>query len=97
MTAQDKDAAGAPWPSDGPVDCEAAIAQLFSFLDSELDEASSDLVRAHIADCESCLAEYDVEHHLKALVRRSCCEEAPVELRVRIRAQLASVRIDRLP
>ena len=39
------------------------------------------------------LQEYDVERIVKALVARSCCEVAPSQLRSRLVAELASVRI----
>ncbi len=74
------------------VDCTQALARLFEFLDDEIDELAGDQIRRHLADCEPCLAEYDVEHHLKALVKRSCAESAPSSLHVRIRAQLVVLR-----
>lgn len=74
------------------VDCAQAIEQLFEFLDAEIDDERGDLIRVHLASCETCLAEYDVVDHIKALVKRSCGEQAPAELRARIRAQLTVVR-----
>lgn len=74
------------------VDCAQAIDQLFEFLDSELDDERGDLIRVHLASCETCLAEYDVVDHIKALVKRSCGEQAPAELRDRVRAKLAAAR-----
>ncbi|MBC7291607.1 MAG: mycothiol system anti-sigma-R factor, partial [Actinotalea sp.] len=71
-------------PTDGPVDCAEALSRLFEFLDEEVDEVHGDRIRQHLADCEPCLAEYDVEDHLKKLIRRSCAEAAPSELHVRI-------------
>lgn len=76
----------------GPVDCSEALSRLFEFLDAEIDEAAGDRIRMHLADCEPCLSEYDVEDHLKKLVRRSCLDSAPVELHVRIRQQLTVLR-----
>lgn len=75
-----------------PVDCEEALARLFDFLDSEMGEADADRIREHLAGCEGCLTEYDIEDHLKKLVRRSCSDCAPVELHVRIREQLTVLR-----
>lgn len=76
------------------VDCAQAIEQLFEFLDAEIDDERGDLIRVHLASCETCLAEYDVVDHIKALVKRSCGEQAPAELRARIRAQLTVVRTE---
>lgn len=75
-----------------PVECKEALERLSEFLDSELAEPDGDRIRAHLADCEPCLSEFDVEDHIKRLVRRSCAESAPVELHLRIRAQLTMLR-----
>lgn len=75
-----------------PADCSEALERLFEFLDHEIQEADGDRIRQHLADCEPCLAEYDVEDHLKKLVRRSCHEEAPRQLHLRIREQLTVLR-----
>ena len=77
---------------DAPVDCAEALSRLFEFLDEEVAESDGDRIRQHLADCEPCLAEYDVEDHLKKLIRRSCTEAAPSELHVRIRQQLTVLR-----
>lgn len=79
--------------SDGEqIDCAEALGRLFDFLDAEIGALDGDRIRAHLADCEPCLAEYDVEHHVKALVRRSCSEIAPTELHMRIRQRLTVLR-----
>lgn len=74
------------------VDCTEALTRLFEFIDAEIGEVEGDQIRRHLADCEPCLAEYDVADHLKKLVRRSCLESAPAELHVRIRQQLTVLR-----
>jgi anti-sigma factor (TIGR02949 family) len=78
------------------VNCEQALGKLFEFLDAELPEEDADRVRAHLEYCEPCLAEYDVEEHVRALVRRCCTESAPVELHVRIRQSLTVLRTQTL-
>lgn len=80
-----------PWDQLSP-ECREAVDNLFEFLDSELPEIDGDRIRQHIADCERCLAEYDVEDHLRQLVRRSCSESAPAELHLRIKAHIAVLR-----
>jgi anti-sigma factor (TIGR02949 family) len=82
------DVPGRDRATNGAVDCTEALSKLFAFLDSELDEADADRIRVHLADCEPCLSEYDIEDHLKKLVRRSCVEAAPAWLHVRIRQQI---------
>lgn len=78
--------------SKGAVECREALERLSEFLDSELEEADGDRIRAHLADCEPCLFEFDLEDHIKKLVRRSCSESAPHELHVRIRTRLTLLR-----
>ena len=77
----------------GAVDCGEALSKLFEFLDAEIGDLDGDRIRAHLADCEPCLAEYDIEDHLKALVRRCCQEAAPADLRVRIMSQITHIRL----
>lgn len=76
------------------VDCAEALDKLFAFFDGEVGSASADVIREHLAACEPCLAEYDVEDHLRKLIRRSCHETAPAELHVRIRQQLTLLRTE---
>ena len=79
-----------------PADCAEALSRLFDFLDAELPEVDGDRIRAHLADCDGCLQEYDTEHPPKALVRRSWSEPAPAELHVRIRQQIIMLRSQQL-
>lgn len=72
--------------------CAEALDRLFEYLDSELAEPDQERVRAHLEECKPCFEEYDVEIVVKNLVRRCCQEEAPLELRARIRAQMTFLR-----
>ena len=74
---------------DRTVDCVEALTHLAEFLDSELPDDDGDAIRRHLAECEPCLAAYDAQDLVKKLVRRSCCEQAPTELHLRIRTRLA--------
>ena len=74
------------------VQCREALERLSEFLDSEIAPADGDRIREHLADCEPCLTEYDLEDHIKNLVRRSCSESAPSELHLRIRSRLETLR-----
>ncbi|WP_448059587.1 mycothiol system anti-sigma-R factor [Cellulomonas hominis] len=72
--------------------CSDAVNRMFAYLDSELEQPDAERVRAHLEECRPCLDELSVEAVMKQLVRRCCQEEAPVELRVRIREQLTLLR-----
>jgi mycothiol system anti-sigma-R factor len=79
---------------DKPVsDCEHMLERVYQFLDHELDTASSDEIREHLASCEPCLDRYDVEQAVKALVSRSCGgDKAPSNLRTKVLSQLAQAK-----
>ena len=79
-------------PASGAVNCGQALDRLFEYLDSELETLDSERVRRHLEECAPCLDEYDVEVVVKNLVRRSCQESAPEELRVRIHERLTMNR-----
>ncbi len=74
--------------------CGAALRQLWTYLDRELTPDDEEELRDHLAGCPPCLAEYSIDVVLKDIVRRSCREEAPAGLRVRIRQTLLDVRAD---
>jgi mycothiol system anti-sigma-R factor len=64
--------------------CADALAHLWEYLDSELDQVSAHRVALHLDACGGCLAEYRVEVVIKQVVRRGCSETAPEALRQRI-------------
>lgn len=78
-------------------DCAEALDHLYEFLDGEIDADEAGRIRAHLDECGPCLQEYDVERIVKAIVARSCCQQAPDVLRARVVAQLVSVRIQLQP
>jgi mycothiol system anti-sigma-R factor len=74
-------------------DCEHMLERVYQFLDHELDTASSDEIREHLAQCEPCLDRYDVEQAVKTLVNRSCGgDKAPNHLRTKVLSQLAKAK-----
>ncbi|WP_418276245.1 mycothiol system anti-sigma-R factor [Isoptericola jiangsuensis] len=77
--------------AEGENECEHALTHLYEFLDSEMTEADELRMRAHVAHCSPCLAELDMEELVKKLVKRSCSEQAPETLYLRIRAQITTI------
>ncbi len=69
-------------PSDH--DCDDAVAQLYSFLDGELDAATVGKVEAHLKRCSPCLEAFDFEAELRKVVAVKCRDQVPDELRTRI-------------
>ncbi len=75
-------------------DCAQALARVYEYLDGELGPDDLARIRVHIDDCEPCLKQYDLDIALKALIRRSCQESAPADLRDRIMIKITEVRIE---
>ena len=65
-------------------DCDDAVAQLYSFLDGELDARTVALVEEHLQHCSPCLEAFDFEAELRKVIVSKCQEEVPGDLRVRI-------------
>ena len=74
-------------------DCSEVIHQIFVFLDNELDQASCGEIQQHLDECGPCLAKYDLERTVKALVARSCSEQAPADLRDKVLLRIREVQV----
>ena len=75
------------------LDCTEALEHLYEFLDGEAPAPDHARIAAHLQECAPCLAEFDVERIVKAVVARSCCQVAPAQLRARLLAEIVSVRV----
>jgi mycothiol system anti-sigma-R factor len=73
---------------DNDVDCQAALTELYTFLDGELTESRRSLIAHHLDDCNPCLEIYDFEAELRMVIQKRCQEEVPESLRLRVEAQL---------
>ena len=74
-------------------ECWHTLKRVYEFLDHELDDASGDEIREHLAACEPCLERFDVELAVKTLVSRSCGGElAPERLKAKVRMQISVAR-----
>lgn len=77
----------------GPADCADVVLRLFEFVDDETAPLDRARIQAHLDECGPCLAEYERDLLVKALVRRACaCQEAPQELRSQILGRLTLAR-----
>ena len=75
-------------------DCAKALEQMYSFLDAELDSASSRRIQEHLDECGPRLQHFDLERVVKQLVVRSCGNShAPEELRVRVLSRIRDVQV----
>jgi anti-sigma factor (TIGR02949 family) len=77
-------------------ECKLVLEHVQEFLDNELDSATEEAVRAHIAICEPCLDQAEVWMAVKTLVKRACAtESAPDTLVSRVSLRVSSLRIDK--
>lgn len=73
------------------VDCSAALAKLFDFLDGELDESLETKLKAHVANCKHCFEVAEFERRFLEVLQAARDEEkCPRALRERILGTLRS-------
>lgn len=76
-------------------DCAELLDLLGAYVDNELSDDQCQRLKEHLAECPSCLQEYQRDALLKTLVRRSCqCEVAPSTLRASILTRITTVAGD---
>lgn len=66
------------------IPCDHVIAQLWDYVDGDLDELRSDRVRRHLDACARCFPEYDFRRAYLKFMRRCSTQEVPHALRRRI-------------
>ncbi len=77
-------------------ECEMVLEHVQEFLDNELDSATEEAVRAHIAICEPCLDQAEVWMAVKTLVKRACtADPAPETVVSRVSLRVSSLRIEK--
>jgi mycothiol system anti-sigma-R factor len=74
-------------------DCSEVLERMFFFIDNELAEADCSQIQQHLDECGPCLAKYDLERTVKALVARSCTEHAPEGLRDKVLLRIRQVHV----
>ena len=74
--------------------CEEVLEKVYLYLDGEAEAHDHDHIRIHLDECSPCLRKYGLEQAVKALVARSCAEQASSELRERVMFRLQQVRVE---
>jgi mycothiol system anti-sigma-R factor len=69
---------------DRVITCGAAVEQLWTFLDHELDDHDQRAVEAHLAFCRRCCGEMEFAKHLRRLLSAKGIGELPAEVRTRL-------------
>ena len=74
------------------IDCDQILNEVYLFLDLECSDERRTAIQTHLDECGPCLRQYGIEQEVKALVARCCgAENAPDELKARLRAKLAEL------
>lgn len=73
-------------------DCDDALADLYLYLDSELDAPSSERIRSHLDECTGCNGSFDFERRLKDVVRERLNESVPESLVRKVREAIQAER-----
>lgn len=77
------------------VDCGKVLAEVYLYLDGEIDDSDRAMIRGHLDECGPCLRRFGLEQEVKALVARTCGNDvAPESLRVKLLASLRTVRLE---
>ncbi len=69
--------------ADDQSDCDEAVAELYAFLDGELDDAVMIQVEAHLRRCSPCLEAFDFEADLRRVIAAKCTEQVTPEVKAR--------------
>lgn len=69
------------------------IERIYAYLDGALSHQDISDVQQHLAECEDCHAEHDLECIIRSVVKRSCTEKAPDQLKQAIMTRISEVRI----
>ena len=65
-------------------ECDEALAQLYSYLDGELDSAVLANVEVHLQRCSPCLEAFDFEMQLRKVVASKCRDQMPADVKAKI-------------
>ena len=72
--------------------CSEVLERVYDYIDGELTHESVTMIRVHLDECAPCLREFGLEEAVKAIVKRSCSDPAPAELRSKVLHRIAAAR-----
>ena len=79
----------------GTPDCEAALAEVYTYLDHELTVVQHERVLAHLQSCGPCYEAFDFEAEFRMVVAaKAQSDEFPEGLRLRILRRIEEVRFE---
>lgn len=70
-------------------DCDdARMGRIYEYLDGALSREDLTEIKVHLDECPECSQEYDLECVIRTVVKRSCKEAAPENLKASILARI---------
>jgi anti-sigma factor (TIGR02949 family) len=73
-------------------DCQETKKHVHEFLHSELSTNEMQDITDHLANCDSCEADYDFEVIFNQVIVRSCTEAPPQELADRVLGKIREIQ-----
>lgn len=64
------------------------IQRIYEYLDGALTTEDLEEIHAHLTGCSECEREYNLECVIRSVMKRSCCESAPEQLKRSILARI---------
>jgi mycothiol system anti-sigma-R factor len=74
------------------VPCSEVLDRVYEYLDGELHGEQRHEIKHHLEECAPCLKEFGLEEAVKSIVKRSCSDPAPDELRSKVMQRINLVR-----
>ena len=71
--------------------CEAALQELYLYLDGELTPEKRTTIKSHLDDCSPCFEAFDFEAELRTVISKRCREQVPESLRDAVAKMLDDV------
>jgi anti-sigma factor (TIGR02949 family) len=74
-------------------DCQETKRHVHEYLHNQLDQDEIAEITAHLANCDSCEADYDMENLINGVIKESCDEAPPAELAQRVMDRIRGIRL----
>ena len=76
------------------VPCDEVLDRVYEYIDGEMDLSRRHEIKEHLEECAPCLREFGLEESVKAIVKRSCSDPAPPDLRAKVLSNIAAARTE---
>lgn len=74
------------------IDCQETKQHVHEYLHNELSKEEMAEITSHLANCDSCEADYDFEVVFNQVISRACDEAPPQELADRILGKIRQIQ-----